>query len=196
MTTIIRQNLSVKSCGAAANMTGKMTLTLSAYAALPVSPQYGCPPAVLLDTDHVTQGCMFYSKGHRRIHYAACQINIFPAGQDPEWGGAQKKHNVKEISRTPRLKTQPRVMKQHRFRTKRKFLLCESVPVDYIGQPRFQIHPFHRAPAYSPPLGIPRACTRRKRSTSSRWPCLRRCSSFWAGCSVISGYSRSLSSFS
>ena len=40
------------------------------------------------------------------------------------------------------------------------------------------------------------ACTRRKRSTSSRWPCLRRCSSFWAGCSVISGYSRSLSSFS
>lgn len=136
-------------------MTGKMTLTLSAYAALPVSPQYGCPPAVLLDTDHVTQGCMFYSKGHRRIHYAACQINIFPAGQDPEWGGAQKKHNVKEISRTPRLKTQPRVMKQHRFRTKRKFLLCESVPVDYIGQPRFQIHPFHRAPAYSPPLGIP-----------------------------------------
>ena len=136
-------------------MTGKMTLTLSAYAALPVSPQYGCPPAVLLDTDHVTQGCMFYSKGHRRIHYSACQINIFPAGQDPEWGGAQKKHNVKEISRTPRLKTQPRVMKQHRFRTKRKFLLCESVPVDYIGQPRFQIHPFHRTPAYSPPLGIP-----------------------------------------
>lgn len=46
-------------------------------------------------------------------------------------------------------------MKQHRFRTKRKFLLCESVPVDYIGQPRFQIHPFHRTPAYSPPLGIP-----------------------------------------
>ena len=38
MTTIIRQNLSVKSCGAAANMTGKMTLTLSAYAALAEYP--------------------------------------------------------------------------------------------------------------------------------------------------------------